>query len=256
MESKLIILVMACARDEKNGCANWFRSNLQNSPVPYRLFFGRGCVPTHANDIILPVDDSYKMLPWKVQATLKWALEQPERYTHFFKTDCDTRLWPDRLLDSDFSNYDYTGLFADGHVPAVRDDTYARGAGYCLSRLAAELVVRADVKSTVPLRMSLCSGEGWLEDEFVGKVLVGTNRHDDEQRYACNYPGRGYSGPTDNLIILGNSFDNKSPLPSPDWISTDGLSGAELKLAQDVNTRMRSGDAAGAYLLSLRLQNR
>lgn len=205
---RLFMGVMGCKRDQENGCVDWFRETLGTCSIPYRIFLGNGCTATHEDELVLPVDDSYAQLPWKVQAALRWALEQPENYTHFFKTDCDCQVWTDRLLVSDFDKYDYVGNFADGHEPSLRPDTFAIGAGYCFSRRAAERIVAAKVESLVEPQATPPYGMAYHEDEFVGKVLVDTYRCNDS-RYIGNFQGRHYNGPLHDVIVLGNVFNNK-----------------------------------------------
>ncbi len=207
----LFMCVMGCQRDQKNGCVDWFRRTLGASLVPYRIFLGAGCVDYNQDEVVLPVDDSYPRLAWKVQSAFKWVLEQPEHFTHIFKTDCDCRIWQDRLLVSGFENHDYVGNFFNGkNNPAAQPGNYAAGAGYVLSRSAAERVASADVSSNVEPITMWKHDRVWCEDMFVGNVVSPyENRRVHSEQYAPNFQGRNYNGPTDNLIVLGNVFDNK-----------------------------------------------
>lgn len=246
---------MGCRRDQKNGCSDWFRKTISQSPMPYKIFLGDGCPVLHGDEIILSVDDSYQRLPWKVQKALKWALSQTDNFTHFIKTDVDSRIWPERFLLDELDAYDYIGNFSDGHSnPTSRSECYAIGAAYCLSRAAAEKIISANVETTIERTTMPPYSNVYAEDAFVGKVLFGMRALHSEQ-YAANFAGRSYTGPTENLLVLGNSFDNKSPLPLDDFISLDGLTGIKLQWAKDANTRMRAGDSAGACLLEKKIRS-
>ena len=201
--------VLSCLRDQENGCNEWFRNSIKPSPIPYKIFLGEGCTANHADEIVLPINDSYPRLPWKVQSALNWVLKQDANYTHILKTDCDTQVWLDRLLSSNFAPYDYVGNFADGHHPPLRPDTFAFGAGYWLSRSAAEKVVSASVESTISVRTIPPHDRAWAEDEFVGTVLNDAHRCHDE-KYMSHFLGRSYNGATNELFLLGNTFPNKT----------------------------------------------
>lgn len=206
------LCIMSCKRDQENGCVDWFRKIHSNLLIPYRIFLGQGCVVTHEDEIVLSVDDSYARLPWKVQTAFKWVFDQAEQFTHIIKTDSDCRIWSDRLLTSDFEKYDYVGNFFDGHVnPASRSETYASGAGYCLSRTAAEKVTMLNVEQIIQPCHIWTDDKAYAEDEFVGRCLPPSEwRRFHSEQYMPNFQGRSYNGTTDNLIVLGNVFDNKA----------------------------------------------
>jgi hypothetical protein len=197
--------VICCGRDQNNGCLDWFRQNIKGTSVPYKVFLGSGCQAKASDEIVLPVADSYQRLPWKVQGAFQWALDREDLLSHICKVDCDARIWTDRLSRFDFSPYDYVGNFADGHEPALRPDTYAAGPGYVVSRVAAEMVIAADVKKTVETYTYPPFENCYLEDEFVGKVLKQTRRCHSLQ-FQSHYAGRAYPGPTHDLIVLGNEW--------------------------------------------------
>jgi hypothetical protein len=200
----IFLAAISCKRDQRNGCNQWFREQLGNSPIPYKIFLGNGCEPKHEDEIVLSVDDGYQLLPGKVQAVLRWVLALPENYSHILKTDCDCRVWPTRLLKFDFEPYDYIGDFADGKEPPLRNSTYAMGGGYILSRAAAEKVITASPEKVVEPHNYPPHDLSYAEDEFVGRVLNRTHRLHSEQ-FQSQMAGRGI-GSTDNLIVFGNAW--------------------------------------------------
>lgn len=203
----LFLAVICCKRDQNNGCLEWFRSNIAkvDGTIPYTIFLGEGCPARHHDETVLPVSDSYQRLPWKIQAALQWTFEQHPNTEIVFKVDCDCQVWPERLQQIDFSGYDYVGNFDDGKTPILRPDTYAIGAGYGLSRNAAQRVIEANVEQTIETRTYPPYDKVYVEDEFVGKVLSNSRRLHTE-RIQSHWAGRAYSGPTDNLIVLGNAW--------------------------------------------------
>jgi len=103
------------------------------------------------DELWLPCPDDYASLPQKTRGFCRWALENAE-FEYLFKCDDDTYVCLDRLLQIP------TGLDYCGWRLGKRN--YASGgAGYLLSRPAAEIVARDVVEETGP------------EDRFVGQHL-------------------------------------------------------------------------------------
>ena len=203
--ASIFMVVICCKRDQRNGCSDWFRQQIPNCPIPYKIFLGDGCTADHEDEVLLRTEDSYQRLPWKVQEALKWVLAQPEGYSHILKTDCDCKVWPERLLKLDFFPYDYIGDFADGKEPILRNSAYAMGGGYILSRSAAEKVIVANVEKVADLHNLPPFDRSYAEDEFVGRILNKTIRLHSKQ-FAAHLAGRYCDGPTDHLIVLGNEW--------------------------------------------------
>lgn len=129
--------------------------------VDYKFFLGMPNTGDAAEDeVFLGCGDGYYDLTDKTKAICRWALEHG--YTFIYKTDTDTLVYPTRLLECGFENWEYTGgkntWFASG------------GSGYCLSKRAMQLV--AD-------DLDNCD---W-EDIFVEATMRkhGINLHDDRR---------------------------------------------------------------------------
>ena len=84
--------------------------------------------------IVLPCDDSYTGLMWKVREMFKWALERDYEYIwHHYH---DTYYSVERLVTSGFENFDVAGLWAKGNPSSVFG-----GPGIFVSRKAAQMYV-------------------------------------------------------------------------------------------------------------------
>ena len=137
----------------------------------------------HGNYLFLPVLEGYQFLPQKTCAFCRWALTQPD-WDFLLKTDDDTRLDVDRLLDYDPHGADYIG-------PEWKDGVgYGSGNGYILSRRAA-MVVAANV----------------LEWEGCEDVLVG--HHLREAEITLTVDNEHFKVLTEN---------NETPGPDNPWI--------------------------------------
>ena len=122
--NKVLIAIPACAKPEYSDrvqavCNTWFKDVPQG--VTARFFYGHE----------LGVNDDYDHLPHKTIAICRWALVHG--YTHLFKCDDDTYVWPSRLLaELQRKPFDYAG-YLHGYVAFG-------GTGYWLSRRAMEKV--------------------------------------------------------------------------------------------------------------------
>lgn len=98
-------------------------------------------VERRGDELLLPVDDSYKALPQKTHAFMQWALET-SGVTHVFKADDDTLIASQRFYDWVLGmdpSHDYVG-----NQPFPHGKPYASGgAGYLLSMKAVELIAKA-----------------------------------------------------------------------------------------------------------------
>ena len=157
---KVLIGVMSCIRDAQNGCHDALRRTWVTRMVPgidYVIFVGQGDIVLKSDEVQLDINDDYAHLPEKSQAMRKWSLDNG--YEFMFKADRDTYLSPQRLLDSGFENYDYSGHFPGypipGYLPPL-DKTHldcvdpagkypycSGGCGYWTSKKAMEAIVAA-----------------------------------------------------------------------------------------------------------------
>jgi len=103
------------------------------------------------DELWLPCPDDYASLPQKTRGFCRWALANAQ-FEYLFKCDDDTYVCLDRLLQVP-SGLDYCGW------KLGRRSYASGGAGYLLSRRAAEVVARDVVEQTGP------------EDRLVGQHL-------------------------------------------------------------------------------------
>jgi hypothetical protein len=120
--------------------------------VDVRFFYGRGANRQPlADEVFLDVADDYKNLPYKTKGICGWA---NGHYDFTFKTDDDTFVWTNNLMNSGFEGCDYVGSVNDTRPQSL----YATGLGYWLSARAVRLVAGAIPNTD-------------LEDHWVGSVL-------------------------------------------------------------------------------------
>lgn len=120
--------------------------------IPYVFVYGHERTKEFADEIVLPVDDSYIGLPSKIQASHRWALDQG--YDYILKTDCDMYVHIPRLLDSGFEKHSYSGNF--------HWDDFALGGSYWLDKRASQILVEQ------PLPPWPANGG---DDVWVGRIM-------------------------------------------------------------------------------------
>jgi hypothetical protein len=123
--------------------------------VVFLIGEGRDAEPTWLDGdyLRIPCQDDYPSLPMKTRAFSQWALSQPD-WTTACKSDNDSLIIPERLAHVEMDGIDYRGS-----EPGIKWFGYASGAGYLLSRRAAQVV--AD---------TLVNRKG-AEDQLVGRAL-------------------------------------------------------------------------------------
>ena len=133
--------------------------------------------------LVLPCPHAYQFLVQRTRAFCQWALKSSWG-EYLFKTDDDSRLHLDRLLQYNTHGADYIGA---EWKPGVG---YASGNGYLLSRAAAKIV--AD---------NMVEWEG-SEDVNVGNAMraAGVRLTIDNERFR---------------VLMG---DNDAPNESNDWV--------------------------------------
>lgn len=103
-----------------------------------RFFVGRGEHIDFPQDVVeLDCDDSYIGLPEKVRAIATWALANG--YDYILKCDDDVVLLPNKLLNSGYEHYDFSG-----HRNSSKEDP-APPYGFCywLSKRSMHIVSQA-----------------------------------------------------------------------------------------------------------------
>ncbi len=119
--------------------------------LDYKFFYGRGEGTPLDDEVFLDCGDSYEELPHKVKEICRYALKKG--YSYIFKCDDDTFTHIDRLLLSDFRNYDqygYKDTLLTSYIPG--------GTGYILNKKAMNAIVSEQVTE-------------WAEDLWVGRLM-------------------------------------------------------------------------------------
>lgn len=169
---KSLIAVISCNRDAMNGYNHAVRQTwLHNSSADYVFVIGgKSSTIRMGDELYITAKDDYLSLPNKTHGLLTWALN--EGYDNIFKCDTDTYVKVNRILSSNFSDYDYIGYFNGevGKPNVIYNKCYAwasGGSGYWLSRRAAEYIV-----SNPPDHKSICPQLNFpCEDLWVGQLL-------------------------------------------------------------------------------------
>jgi hypothetical protein len=103
------------------------------------------------DEVLLRVPDDYFHLVYKVRAIILWAVARG--FTNIFKCDTDTYIDLERLMESGFREYEFTGGRAGS-------ECVAGGGGYWLSRRSACHLIDAPITY-------------WAEDGWVSSTLKG-----------------------------------------------------------------------------------
>jgi hypothetical protein len=132
--------------------------------VEHRFFFGNPAkyaarVREHHDEIWLPTGDDYFTLADKVQASLRWALDN--KFHSIFLVDDDTYVNGANLRAAlgDWEKYQYAGRQRP-------DSRYLSGAAYYLGQKAMNVLADAVVPSTVTRAYGLPAFpylEGWID---------------------------------------------------------------------------------------------
>lgn len=156
---KNLIAVKSCAQDQSQGfnevIRETWRKDIFDEALVY-FFFGRTRNILKPDEVELNCDDGYYSLPQKTLAILRWSLEHGYDFT--FLCDTDTFVNPQKLFACGFENYDLTG-YIGGNTAGIYFTWPSGGAGYWLSRKAAQLIVDAPAYPD------------WAEDRMVGQIL-------------------------------------------------------------------------------------
>jgi hypothetical protein len=176
---RLLIAVKSCQRDKATGCHQAIRETWgKDLPegVEVRFFVGGDqAPPLEPDEVHLPVDDGYWELTPKTRGIAGYTVK--EKYDFVYLCDTDTYLIVSKLLQTPFTEFDFSGGVAAGptyekifgkHYPrwvtdrgGVADPFYiylSGGVGFFLSKRAAQEV------ATTPYHHH-------SEDVWVGQVV-------------------------------------------------------------------------------------
>jgi hypothetical protein len=137
---RLLIAVKSCMSDMKMGhpaIRQGWGKHLVNADL--RFFVGRSLANMKPDEINLHVPDDYMSLSYKTKAMLAWSVAQGYDYT--FMCDNDTFIIPEGLMASGFEQYDYS-------AEVEHKGYFNGGAGYFMSRKAAEIIAASPVTET------------------------------------------------------------------------------------------------------------
>lgn len=196
MTSDTLIAVVSCMRDTQNGFNDAIRQTWLSPPQSSNYVFvvGRRAPDSRRkrDELILDCPDDYKSLPWKTYELCRWFMRETD-YDYLFKCDTDTYVNVDKMLDSDFRDYDYVGSFNGplGKAGVIYNACYAwasGGSGYWISRLAAKVLLQ-----NPPEKEALCPKlKIPCEDLYVGQILgpaieVGMLKGKHDERYGRSF---------------------------------------------------------------------
>ena len=191
--NKILVGLLSCQsmQDRRQLCRDTWMPGLQNLGIEVFFLIG-GYEDLLAGDdtLWLPVPDSYNELPQKTTAFCRWALDNTDA-THLFKADDDTLLHPQRFKAFADSIADQEYIGAEWRP---RTGYASGGAGYTLSRRAAELVAS---------KHKLHGAEDIMTGEVMLKNKIAFHR---DHRF----------------VAFGN--EQRRPLPENDLISTHKVS--------------------------------
>lgn len=171
---KILIAILSCSRDAENGFNQVVRETWgRHVDGDLRFFMGRNAVVSCEDEILLDAEDGYLDLPYKSRELQRWVTSQG--YDFVYKCDTDTYVRPHVLLESNFHEFDYVGVFngplgVPNKVPGGwmtrpsgrTGDFFAwpsGGSGYWLSAKASRIVAEAN------------EIDDYAEDRWVGQVL-------------------------------------------------------------------------------------
>jgi glycosyltransferase involved in cell wall biosynthesis len=121
-----------------------------NLGVDYKFFFGRPPltqIEPNADEVFLDCGDTYFDISRKFKAMCQWALDHG--YEYMLLTDDDVFIYPDRLLQTDWAKFDYSG-----HECC----DFLIGCCVFFSRAALEIMASSPITH-------------WMEDAWCGQAL-------------------------------------------------------------------------------------
>lgn len=165
-----LVAIMTCHqfRDRANAQRDTWVKDIPEK-LDYRFFLGKkdGYQPL-ADEVMLDAPDDYRNFPLKVQAMRRWARERG--YTLVLKTDCDSYIVPERLIET-IPTRDYVGRLRgpSDKYPAP----YCSGFSYWNSAKALDALIATP-----------WNGD-FAEDRFTGNALLAAGiQPDHDPRFA------------------------------------------------------------------------
>jgi hypothetical protein len=146
---KTVVGILTCAGHlaRQEACRETWVRRLTASPDVTVVFLEGAAVQAatlHGDVLALPCGDDYYSLAHKTAEFCRWALARD--FDYLFKCDDDTFVVAERFLRFDPRGREYIGVDPVDHV----NPRFASGgAGYWLSRRAAECVAAMDVERTI-----------------------------------------------------------------------------------------------------------
>lgn len=151
------------------------------SSIGYRFFYGtrlrQGGAPPRApasDEVFLNCGDNYTENPAKMKAICQWAIDHG--YDYILRCDDDTFIYPDRLLVTNWAEYDYSGSCAT-------NDFHPGGCMF-LSRRMMELIITSKVTT-------------YADDVWIGQISKQNKIPMNYIPNTRNQWGTGYKVPID-----------------------------------------------------------
>lgn len=186
-----LIVITSCWRDKVKGCHAAIRETWgKNCQIDYRFIMGHGNTADEPDELVFDVPDDLQHCTYKTHVAHKWAMENG--YGYVLQAFIDTYLNITPLLQSNYTAYDYTGLFRGQFNSDVDFQTpdkkgwyaYASGGvGYWTSPKGTKLLAEAPMEFEDPIM-------SWAEDLWAGTILgrgEAYGHHDDRYRLEANW---------------------------------------------------------------------
>jgi hypothetical protein len=158
--------------ERREACRKTWMGDFYRAGVPSFFLVGNQEQQVHNDMLYLHCPDDYGSLPQKTRGFCNFALKKYD-FDYLFKCDDDTYVQVERFVQYDPMGRDYIGVDPTG------EDTFnSGGAGYFLSRRAAQIVADELTEQTGP------------EDLLVGRLLArhGIYRSEDKRFQAWWQP--------------------------------------------------------------------